>query len=116
MPASERKKKPCGHCTWVTGTKLIFLDQYSTDWQQAVDTGLMQAGAFYTKVTKCFIKKYGWHFNRWTDLDDVLEPDEDTLNDKEPQDSLTVEEVTNRNKYFHELHAVRHLCHLWTSR
>jgi hypothetical protein len=113
MPASG--KNPRGRRTWVTGTKLIFLDQYSPDWQQAVDAGVVQAGAFYTKVAKHFIKKYGWHFNRWTDSDDVQELDEATLDDEEPQDGLTDEEVTERNKYFHELRAVRDLYHLWTS-
>jgi hypothetical protein len=43
---SSSTKKPHGQPSWVTGMKLQFLDQYSNDWQKAVDTGLGAAGNF----------------------------------------------------------------------
>ena len=44
--------RPRGRPTWVSGTKLAFLSQFSSDWQCATDTSLVAAGKFYTKVTK----------------------------------------------------------------
>jgi hypothetical protein len=67
-------KGPCGHPSWVVGTKLTFLSQYSADWLKATNISLVATGKFYTKVTKCFIKKYGWYFDCWTDKE-YLDPD-----------------------------------------
>jgi hypothetical protein len=111
MPAST--KKPRGHPSWVTGTKLEFLDQYSVDWQTAIDKGTHAAGLFYTKITKCFIKKYGWDFNRWSSSDEVPDPDESTINDEDSQEGLSDDEVTKQNEYFHDLREVRFSYLVW---
>ena len=101
-------KKPRGHPSWVTGTKLTFLDRYSDDWQKAIDMGLTQAGIFYDRVTKRFINRFGWHFDRWSDPEDDSDIDEATLNNEDPQDGLSTEELEKRNKYFRELQDVRY--------
>jgi hypothetical protein len=112
---SSSTKKPCGQPSWVTGTKLQFLDQYSNDWQKAVDTGLGAAGTFYTKVTKRFIKKYSWNFDRWKSPDDVPDPDEGTIDDDEADDGLSEDELTRRSTYYHELREVRAISLVWTA-
>ena len=101
-------KKPCGHPSWVIGSKLTFLNQYSDDWQKAVDISLNHAGHFYDVVTKHFIKKHGWHFDRWSDVDDIVKLDQATMDDKDSQEGLSEEEVEKRNKYFRDLRDVRH--------
>lgn len=100
-------KKPRGRPSWVTGTKLTFLERYSEDWQKAIDMGLTQAGIFYDRVTRRFIKRFGWFFDRWSDPEDDPDIDEAALDDEDPQDGLSMEEVEKRNKYFHELRDVR---------
>ena len=102
-------KKPRGRPSWVTGTKLDFLDHYSEDWQKSVDKGSGPAGLFYTKVTKRFIKKYGWYFDRWLGNDDVPDPEESTIDDEDSQDGVSPEEVAKRNVYYVDLRAVRHV-------
>jgi hypothetical protein len=96
---------PRGRPSWVVGTKLEFLLQYSADWRKATDIGLVAAGNFYTKVTKRFIKKYGWNFDRWTDID-CPNPDPETIDDDDSQEGLTDEEVNQRHEYFRELRVV----------
>jgi len=89
-----------GHPSWVSGSKLAFLSQYSADWQKATDTSLVAASQFYMTITKHFIKKYGWGFDRWTDKD-CLDPNPDTINDDDDdQETLTEQESTKRNEYF----------------
>lgn len=97
--------RPRGRPTWVSGTKLVFLEQYGGDWQKATDTSLVVAGKFYTKVTKRFIKKYGWHFDRWADKN-CPDPDPATIDEDDSQEHLTADEVLKRNKYFRELRGV----------
>lgn len=81
------------------------MSQYSADWLKATDISLVAAGKFYTKVTKRFIKKYGWYFDRWTDKE-CPDPDPDTIDDDYSQEGLTEEEVNNRHEYFKEMRGV----------
>lgn len=104
--------RPRGRPTWVSGTKHAFLSQYSSDWQSATDTNVVAAGKFYTKVTKRFIKKYGWGFDRWTDKD-CPDPNPATIDDDDSQDGLTEDEIAKRQQYFRDMRAVSIFCSVW---
>lgn len=103
--APQDNNRTCGRPSWVFGTKLTFLSQYSDDWRQATDKGLVAAGNFYTKVTKRFIKKYGWDFDHWTDKV-CVDLDPDTMDDDETQEGLSEQEVNKRHEYFRALRGV----------
>lgn len=105
MAGSNNRSR--GRPSWVSGSKLAFLSQYSIDWQTATDTGLVAAGQFYTNITKRFIKKYGWDFDRWTDKE-CPDPNPDTIDDDEDHETLTEEESTKRNEYFRTMRGVSH--------
>jgi hypothetical protein len=102
---------PRGRPSWVVGTKFVFLNQYSEDWQRATDQGVVVAGRFYTKITKRFIKKYGWHFNRWEDKD-CMDLDEETIDDEEAYEGTDNEEIEQRALYYKELREVSGTFHL----
>jgi hypothetical protein len=46
------------------------------------------------KVTKHFIEKYSWNFNRWKSPDDIPDPDKGTIDDNEADDGLSKDELT----------------------
>jgi hypothetical protein len=96
------KKQRHGHPTWVTGNKFMFPDQYGAEWQKATDTSLVVAGKFYTTVTKRFIKKFGWHFNCWTDKE-CPDLDPATQDEDDSQDGLSEDEIAKRQAYYREL-------------
>jgi hypothetical protein len=102
---SCRDKGPCGCPSWVVGTKFTFLNQYSEDWQKATDQGVVIAGRFYTQITKRFIKKYGWHFNRWEDKD-CEDLDEETMDDEDSHEGVGNEECEQRLAYYEQLREV----------
>jgi hypothetical protein len=105
-PAKKGKDKgPHGRPSWVTGTKFTFLNQYSEDWQKATDEGVIVAGRFYTKITKCFIKKYGWHFDRWEDKE-CNDVDEESLDDEDLEDGVDNEELKLRTAYYRQMREV----------
>ena len=117
MPGQPKNRKshlgkgPRGRPSWVVGTKLAFLDQYSEDWLRATDQGLVVTGKFYTKITKHFIKKYGWHFNRWEDKE-CEDLDEDTMDDEDLHEGVDNEEIALRLAYYNELREVGSTFHL----
>lgn len=100
-----KDKGPRGRPSWVTGTKFTFLNQYSEDWRKATDEGVVIAGRFYTTITKRFIKKYGWHFNRWEDKE-CNDIDEESLDDEEPDDGVDNEERERRAAYYGQMREV----------
>lgn len=102
---SKSNRGPRGRPSWVVGTKLVFLDQYSADWQLATDQGLVVAGKFYTKVTKRFIKKYGWHFDRWQDKQ-CADLDQETIDDDEVEEDVENVERERRSAYYNQLREV----------
>jgi hypothetical protein len=102
---SRSDKGPRGRPSWVVGTKFVFLSQYSEDWRMATDHGVVVAGRFYTKITKRFIKKYGWHFNRWEDKE-CADLDEETIDDEESDPDIDNEELAQRSLYYKELREV----------
>lgn len=102
----RENNRPRGRPSWVSGTKLTFMERYVADWQKATDTSLAAAGHFYTKVAKGFIKKYGWHFDRWTDKD-CPDPDpESTDDDDDDQEGLSDDEILKRQKYYRDMRGV----------
>jgi hypothetical protein len=109
---SRSDKGPRGRPSWVVGTKFVFLNKYSEDWQRATDEGVVVAGRFYTKITKCFIKKYGWHFNRWEDKE-CVDLDEETIDDEVSDPDIDNEELAKRLLYYKELREVSTFL-LWT--
>lgn len=98
---------------WVTGSKYTFLNQFAADWQEATDQGLVAAGRFYTKVTKRFIKKYGWGFDRWTDKI-CPDPDPDTLDQDDSQEGLSEDDIIERQKYYRDMRGVSADHLVWT--
>jgi hypothetical protein len=111
MPGQQKNRKsrsdkgPRGRPSWVVGTKFVFLNQYSEDWLRATDQGVVVAGRFYTKITKRFVKKYGWHFNRWEDKE-CEDLDEDTMDDEDLHEGVDNEEIVLRSAYYKELREV----------
>ncbi|KAF7972065.1 hypothetical protein HWV62_19131 [Athelia sp. TMB] len=93
-PTVKRGKK-----SWVSGTKARFLQTHNEAWFESTARGSDAAGAFYSQVTKLWIKKYGWHFDCEKDLDeDTPDPTlEDLLEPEEPVDD---EEAQKRAEYY----------------
>ncbi|KAJ7429908.1 hypothetical protein B0H11DRAFT_2264643, partial [Mycena galericulata] len=94
-----------GKKSWVTGTKLAFFERRKKEWQDAVTED--SAGAFYSKVAKLFINKYGWLFDLATDLEeDEEDPDDDTAElvlVEEEEEALPDEEQEERWGYYTDL-------------
>lgn len=98
--------RPRGRPSWVTGSKLKFLTQFSDEWQRAKDQGPNAVGVFYTNVTKRFVSQYGWHFNRWEDKICKPADDDDAWVNITDHGDLDQEEITCRRQYFQDLRAV----------
>ncbi|KAJ6528204.1 hypothetical protein B0H19DRAFT_1274998 [Mycena capillaripes] len=90
----EPKAKP-GKQSWVHGTKKVFFERRKEEWLRESEAN--RAGAFYTKVVKLYIKKYGRHLADHEDLAfDVEDPPDSVTNevthevmDPEEQAALT---------------------------
>jgi hypothetical protein len=95
-----------GKKSWVTGTKLAFLERRKQEWRFAVQAD--RAGAFYTKVAKLFILKYGWAFDLRLDLEnDTEDPDDETAEEIEEEDNtLSDEENEECYEYYTDLRTV----------
>lgn len=66
--------------TWASGTKGRFLNSHNLAWQSATEQGPDEAGAFYSLLTKLWIKQYSWHFDHETDLEeDTSNPTPESL-------------------------------------
>lgn len=104
-----------GRPSWVTGSKLAFLNRYAEEWQKAVDTSPLIAGQFYTRVTKRFIKQYGFFFDRWLGSENIELLDNEALDEEESQEGLSQEDVIKRHAYYIDLREVslRTNCLLW---
>lgn len=106
MPEADipGKKKGQGRSTWATGTKFKFLDARATEWQESLDNN--SSTSFYTSVTWLWVKKYGWYFDYWSDLEeDVQDPGDDDLEFADGADSE--EELMKCNNYFDAMRVVR---------
>ncbi|KAJ7350498.1 hypothetical protein DFH08DRAFT_806552 [Mycena albidolilacea] len=68
------KSRPGKH-SWVHGTKLAFFARRKDDWLREVEANLV--GAFYTKICKLYVIKYGYDMADDQDLAvDVEDPDD----------------------------------------
>ncbi|KAF7968490.1 hypothetical protein HWV62_30447 [Athelia sp. TMB] len=91
-----------GKKSWVSGTKASFLQSHNSAWVSATGRGGDAAGAFYTQVTKLWVKKYGWYFDQEKDLDeDTPNPTAESL--LEPEEVVDDEEAEKRNEYFQSM-------------
>ncbi|KAF7968788.1 hypothetical protein HWV62_29302 [Athelia sp. TMB] len=87
-----------GKKSWVSGTKLRFLQSHNAAWESASREGPDAATVFYSNMAKLWIKKYGWHFNHEDDLEvDTPDPLLDTLG--EPEEPVDDEEAARRREY-----------------
>jgi hypothetical protein len=87
-----------GKVSWAWGTKLKFFDKRKTTWVTA-HKGKM-AGDFYTKLTKLYLVKYGYHLADEEDFEvDVADPP-DWVANKVVNEVLTEEESTFRQEYY----------------
>ncbi|KAJ7712788.1 hypothetical protein B0H16DRAFT_1479102, partial [Mycena metata] len=92
----EAKAAP-GRQSWVWGTKLEFFSKRKAHWLKQAEDG--QAGAFYTKMMKLYIKKYGYNLADDEDFEfDVADPPDEAAN-KVIHERLTAEEQDSRAKY-----------------
>jgi hypothetical protein len=105
----HRKGEPraCpGKNSWVWGTKLTFLKR-KADWLREAENKC--AGAFYTKMTKLFVKKYGQHLGDNQDFAmDVTDPPDSTA-DEVVHKFLSEEEKEFRATHYKTLQTVREL-------
>lgn len=69
--SGAQKNRGRGRVTWATGTKFKFLDSHATQWQHSLDDNT--SSQFYSSVARLWIKKYGWFFDHWSDLENDTE-------------------------------------------
>jgi hypothetical protein len=94
--AGEPAGKP-GRASWIWGTKLKFFESRKDDWLKAHEHKV--AGAFYTKMAKLYIIKYGCHLAADDDFAyDVADPP-DWVANKVVNERLSPEETTFRQEY-----------------
>ncbi|KAJ7828220.1 hypothetical protein B0H14DRAFT_3466418 [Mycena olivaceomarginata] len=109
-PRRHRKNDPKarpGKVSWIWGTKLAFFSKRKADWLREAEA--KRAGAFYTKMAKLFVKKYGHHLADDQDFDvDVADPP-DSAADEVVHEVLTEEEREFRAEHHKTLRAVREL-------
>lgn len=107
-PKKPKNDKPPGRTSWVTGTKLTFLDSRRETWQRAVDAGPAKAGQFYSNITKLFIKKYGYDLPLHEDLEvDVEDPPDECVDDEDPeQEDMDEEEAERRSEIYNTIRTV----------
>ncbi|KAJ7713261.1 hypothetical protein B0H14DRAFT_3523509 [Mycena olivaceomarginata] len=87
-----------GKVSWAWGTKLEFFDKRKTAWVTAHKG--KTAGDFYTKLTKLYLVKYGYHLADEEDFEvDVADPP-DWVANKVVNEVLTEEESTFRQEYY----------------
>ncbi|KAJ7076249.1 hypothetical protein B0H15DRAFT_805699 [Mycena belliarum] len=92
-----------GKVGWVHGTKLRFFETDKDDYLAALE--VKQAGAFYSRMARLYLGKYGYYL----DWDDDLEDDDDVASDvdnDEDVDDLSAEEAEERSAYYKKLRAV----------
>ncbi|KAF7969798.1 hypothetical protein HWV62_25977 [Athelia sp. TMB] len=91
-----------GKKSWISGTKARFLQSHNEAWVSATNRGSDAARSFYSDVTKLWIKKYGWHFDRNGDLEeDTPDPTQESL--LEPEEAVDDEEAERRKEYYSKM-------------
>ncbi|KAJ7040783.1 hypothetical protein C8F04DRAFT_1309654 [Mycena alexandri] len=91
----EEKAAP-GRLSWVWGTKLAFFSKRKDQWLREAEAG--RAGAFYTKMMKLYLKKYGYQLADDEDFEVDIEDPPDSAADEVIHERVT-EENAFREKY-----------------
>ncbi|KAJ7029325.1 hypothetical protein C8F04DRAFT_1264987 [Mycena alexandri] len=91
------QKAPPGRQSWVWGTKLVFFAKRKAQWLKQAEDG--QAGTFYTKMMKLYIKKYGYQLADDEDFAMDVEDPPDEAADEVVHERLTPEEQNFRAAY-----------------
>lgn len=81
------------------------MQSHNAAWLSATAKGPDAAGAFYSQVTKLWIKKYGWGFDHLKDLEeDTPDPTLESL--LEPEESVSDAVAAEREAYHKDMRAV----------
>jgi hypothetical protein len=89
-----------GKQSWVHGTKLDFFTAYKEDFIAAAE--IKETGAFYTRIAKLYLKKYGYHTTWGGDLEEGQDTADD-VNVDEDVDTLLPEVAEARSAYYTKL-------------
>jgi hypothetical protein len=88
----------------VHGTKLSFFVRRKDAWIHESEAN--RAGAFYTKMSKLFVKKYGWHLADDQDLAEDVEDPPDEAADEVVHELMSPEEQEFCAQYMKTLRTV----------
>ncbi|KAJ7737475.1 hypothetical protein B0H14DRAFT_3516294 [Mycena olivaceomarginata] len=89
-----------GKPSWVYGTKLAFFTAYKEDFIAAAE--IKETGAFYMRIAKLYLKKYGYNTAWAEDLEEGQDTADDTDED-EDVDTLLQEVAEARSAYYTKL-------------
>ncbi|KAJ7809287.1 hypothetical protein B0H14DRAFT_2608181 [Mycena olivaceomarginata] len=92
----QPKAKP-GRLPWVHGTKLSFFVRRKEDWLRESEANRL--GAFYSKMSKLYVKKYGYHLADDQDLAGDVEDPPDEAADEVVHEVMLPEEQEFRTEY-----------------
>ncbi|KAJ7602792.1 hypothetical protein DFH06DRAFT_1351026 [Mycena polygramma] len=94
-------KRPTGKLPWVWGTKLVFFENRKEEWLRESESN--QTGTFLTKVSKLYVRKYGWHIADNQDLAVDVEDPPDSAADEVVHQILSEEEAALRAGHMKKL-------------
>ncbi|KAJ7327490.1 hypothetical protein DFH08DRAFT_967919 [Mycena albidolilacea] len=89
-----------GKQSWVHGTKLGFFTAYKEDFIAAAE--IKETGAFYTRIAKLYLKKYGYNTAWGGDLEEGQDTADD-VDEDEDVDTLLPEVAEARSAYYTKL-------------
>ncbi|KAJ7832280.1 hypothetical protein B0H13DRAFT_2371029 [Mycena leptocephala] len=92
----QPKARP-GKLSWVHGTKKVFFERRKEDWLLEAEEN--RAGAFYTKMTKLYILKYGYDLADDQDLEQDVEDPPDAMADAVVYEVLDQAQIDFRAQY-----------------
>ncbi|KAF9067627.1 hypothetical protein BDP27DRAFT_1364695 [Rhodocollybia butyracea] len=81
-----------GRPGWVTGTKLVYLEHYFTEWKTVWEAG--KVGEFYTLMMKRLYAKFGEQAEKGDATDETEDPEDEALDIK--MDNKTKEELKEK--------------------
>jgi hypothetical protein len=106
----HRKGEPVarpGKVSWVHGTKQTFFERRRDEWLRERDA--KRSGAFYSKITKLYLKKYGYRMRDDQDLAEDLEDPPDSAANEVIHEILDEREKAFRDEYTKTLRTVRRI-------
>ncbi|KAJ7795977.1 hypothetical protein B0H14DRAFT_3495312 [Mycena olivaceomarginata] len=90
-------KAKTGKLSWVHGTKKKLFERRKEEWLHEAEK--RQAGTFYTKMAKLYIRKYGYHLGDDQDLAVDVDNPPDSAADEVVHEQLSEEEQQSRVEY-----------------